>query len=476
MPGFSAPGILFVGAWTAPDREFLTRLVGRLRPHYDTAVEPCAGAFAMSLTFRHVGFEAQQIEASDVGLFSAALGSVFNGGHPGELLVAVDGAALQLPDDPIEAAARILFTQALLRLENKPDVHHWREHVRALVEGQERHERKIAEQVRAMDERLHGIGYWPQDMIEHVRQHAADPKALIFIAPPTYKAGYERFFDTKGRLEWAEPSYATWDPDHDHAILAREAESFQATLISLQMTAETGHCHHAEPLYARHERRGVTAYVWTNKPAKVLRWLNGKTAVPRSLSDNERLEGVKILPHDHRLTSKSEVGIVALQSKQVRYYKDLWLHRISPKDAGWDFGVLVDGHLAGVAGYDAGMMDYRPQVMWEDALTLFYAVGAPGRAERLTRLVMMVALLRETIEQVVPPWQACRARRVMTVNLTQYPEAKQNRGILKLADRQRDKVHGFKLIYAADLVDQTAQEAYRKWLEKEQRRLTTASR
>jgi hypothetical protein len=476
VPGFNAPGILFVGAWGAADREFLTRLVGRLRPHYDLAVEPCAGAFAMSLTYRHVGFEPKQLEASDVGLFSATLGSVFAGRHPEELGIQVDGSGLDLPDDPVQAAARVLFTQALIRLELKPDVHHWREHVRALLEGQEKMERKIAEQLRSMDERLHGMSYWPMDMVEHIRMHADNPKALIFIAPPTYKAGYERFFDTKGRLEWAEPSYSTWDPDADHEILARESEDFQATLVSMQMTAETGKCHHNEPLYARHERRGVTTYIWTNKPGKVLRWLSGKTAVPRALPDNERLEGVKILPHDHRLTPRSKVSIVALQSKQVRYYKDLWLHRISPKDAGWDFAVLVDGHLVGIAGYDAGMMDYRPQVMWEDALTLFYAVGAPGRPERLTRLVMAIALLRETVDQIVPPWQACRARQVMTVNLTKYPEAKQNRGILKLVDRQKDKTHGYKLVYAASIADQTAQEAFRTWLSKEQKRLTTATR
>lgn len=471
MPAFNAPGILFVGAWTAPDRVFLTRLMGRLRPHYERAVEPCAGAFAMSLTYRHVGFEAEQIEASDVGLFSATLGSVFNGGHPRDLGILLDGNELVLSDDPIEAAASVLFTQALVRMELKPDVHHWQEHVRALVDSREKHERKVAEQVKKMDERLHGIGYWPRDMIEHIREHADNPRALIFIAPPTYKSGYERFFDSKGRIEWAEPQYGMWDPDVDHAMLAREAEDFKATLVSLQMTARTGECHHAEPLYARHERRGITTYVWTNKPAQVLGRLHGKTAVPRVMPESTPLEGVRILPPEYTPTEKSKVAIVPLKSGQVRYYKDLWLHRISPKDATWDFGVLIDGYLAGIAGLDAAMMDYRGQGQWEDALTLFYAVGAPGRRERLTRLVITMGLLQETVNSIVPPWQACRARQVMTVNFTKYPESKQNRGLLKRVDKQIDKEHGFKLIYAADLRGETAQEAFEKWMTHEQKRL-----
>jgi hypothetical protein len=308
-------------------------------------------------------------------------------------------------------------------------------------------------------------------MIEHIREHADDPRALIFIAPPTYKAGYERFFDSKGRIEWAEPQYSVWDPEVDHAMLAREAEDFKATLVSLQMTARTGECHHAEPLYARHERRGVTTYVWTNQPAKVLGRLNGKTAVPRSMPDSGPIEGVRILSPEHELTAKSSVAIVPLKSGQVRYYKDLWLHRISPKDATWDFGVLIDGYLAGIAGLDAAMMDYRAQGTWDDALTLFYAVGAPGRVERLSRLVITMALLRETVDLIVPPWQACRAYQVMTVNFTRYPEAKQNRGLLKLVTKQVDKEHGFKLIYAADLRSQTAQEAYEQWMTREQKRL-----
>lgn len=470
MPAFNAPGILFVGAWTAPDRTFLTRLMGALRPHYDLAVEPCAGAFAMSLTYRHVGFEPEQIEASDVGLFSATLGSVFNGGHPRDLQILLDGETLELPDEPIDAAARVMFTQALVRMELKPPVHHWQEHVRALVDDRERHERKVAEQVKKMDERLHGMAYWPRDLVEHIREHADNPKALIFIAPPTYRSGYERFFDSKGRIEWAEPSYGLWDPEVDHAMLAREAEDFQATLVSLQMTARTGECHHNEPLYARHERRGVTTYVWTNKPAQVLGRLHGKTAVPRNMPDSEPLEGVRILPHDHVLTDKSSVAVVPLNGRHVRYYKDLWLHRISPKDATWDFGVLIDGYLAGIAGLDAAMMDYRGQGQWDDALTLFYAVGAPGRRERLTRLVITMGLLRETVDSIVPPWQACRARQVMTVNMTKYPEAKQNRGLLKLVTRQADKEHGYKLIYAADLRDQTAQEAFTQWMTREAKR------
>jgi hypothetical protein len=171
---------------------------------------------------------------------------------------------------------------------------------------------------------------------------------------------------------------------------------------------------------------------------------------------------------------KSKVEVRAIPQRNARYYKDLWLHRINGKDASWDFGVFVDGYLAGVGGFDAALMDYRAGDAWQDALILFYSLGVPGHESRLTRLVMELALSREVVDTIVPIWQAVRTEQIVTINLTKYPESKQNRGILKLVEKKKDKEHGFRLTYAAPLRDRNVQETYRRWLQREQQRLSIA--
>jgi hypothetical protein len=467
LPAFAQPGVLFIGAWTTAEKKWLHACMKNLKAHgnYTTVVEPCAGAFAMTNVYRHVGWKPEQIQASDVGLFSAALGGVFSGRGHEDLEVVIDGDSLKLTGDPYVDAATILFTQAVLRMDGKAAVPHWNEHKRDLQERKEAHMVKLVKSIEQMDQVMHGIDYRPQDMRDHINEVADDPNALIFIAPPTYERGYEKFFDTKGRLVWNEPPYSVWSPDQ-LLQLAQDAEHFSAMLITLQMTAETGGCVHREALYARHERKGITTYIWTNKPA-VVRERMGLEAVPRNSFQNVRLDR-PILPPRHPLTPKTKVDVVPITSNQARYYKDLWLHRINPVDASWNFAVLLDGYVAGVGGYTQAHLI-------EDALLLFFSVGARHEL-RTTRLVMQLALLRANIDALVTPWVSAQSDRMVTVNLTKYPEAKQNRGIFKLAERRVDPDHGYRLLYSAPINDQaTPGDTYRRWLQKEQQRLSKSA-
>ena len=72
---FAAPGALFIGQVHSDQQKFLKEiLVNAKAQGFTRVVEPCAGSFAMSNLAVQAGFKPEQIEASDVTLYSSVLG------------------------------------------------------------------------------------------------------------------------------------------------------------------------------------------------------------------------------------------------------------------------------------------------------------------------------------------------------------------------------------------------------------------
>ena len=156
-----------------------------------------------------------------------------------------------------------------------------------------------------------------------------------------------------------------------------------------------------------------------------------------------------ILPPDYAITADTKVRVMAVGGGEATYYRDLWMHKLDYRSAGYYVAVVLDNYIAGMIGYDAAPI-FRPyQGAGDDvrgALLLTFAVGAPHQ-HRLTRLVTMVALLDETLRQVLKPDLHVLVDRLITVELTKHPEAKGLRGLMKLQTRRTDPKYGYRLIY-----------------------------
>ena len=75
MAGFVSPGLMFIGTVREPERKSLKRLLSAARKRgYERFVEPCCGAFSMSRIAIESGFKAENIDTSDISLFSAVFG------------------------------------------------------------------------------------------------------------------------------------------------------------------------------------------------------------------------------------------------------------------------------------------------------------------------------------------------------------------------------------------------------------------
>lgn len=470
--GFAAPSILFLNSWDAPERAYAADLLRRLREQgYTRYVEPCVGAFALPVIARTVGWQAADMTTSDVSLYSAICGYLYAGRDLATLDARQDGERIALPDDSLAAAARLLWTQLVLRFATRAQIAYWDELGADLAARQDEHEAAIRRALTEQRAVLGGLSYAAQGIWEQLDAAADDPHAVIVTNPPSYRAGYEKFFDTDGRLTWAQPEYEVWDPKTDFARLVERMDGAAALLLFQQQEAPR-HAAHPEPTYARHLSAGQYVYWQTNRPAEV-RALMGRQAVPRRMEPMEPYDAPPWRLEDE-VRADSTCAIVAVEPSVAAYYKHLWLHRIKAAQAGWNFLAIVDGKVAGVAGYDVTPA-FKTVGFASARALLIYAVGAPSTHYRLTRLATMLALQRPIFTTTVGWLWGAVAEYLSTTEWTPYPESKGLRGLMKLVDRQENPKAGYRLVYEAPFGMRTAPEVLREWLDRENRYRTTKS-
>lgn len=465
MAGFTSPSILFLSTWDAPERSFCKTVFEACRRNgYTRFVEPCCGAFAMPLVAHNAGWNGPQMEASDTSLFSSIVGYMLDPTKDfQDLGVKVDGEPVELPDtDRAGVAAYLLWLQLLIRTECRPDVEYWRNLVEDLKDRETAHQHHLRTKLQGFEERLGGLQYRALDLFSHMEEVADDPHTVISINPPSYEAGFERFFDTKGRLTWNEPPYEVFDPDTGTGKFLDFMEG-RAALILAQQQRVPGESDHHTPVFARHLSLGQNVYLNSNRPDEIFEITGGPKVATKKSTDVSPLD-LPLLPVDHDVTPDSTIQVVAVGAPAADYYRGLWMHRLNAVPGMLNVLIVVDGYAAGIIGYNMNSMltPFPGRLKWAAHLTLRFAFGAPHNTLRMTRLATMVALRKETARRLGGPASAlliAASEGLVTVEFTKHPEAKGLRGLMKLATRVKLPAgRGFKLVYAAPWDEQSDDE------------------
>ncbi|MFZ3595062.1 hypothetical protein [Streptomyces sp. BH104] len=472
MPaGFAAPGVLFAGNSSAPDRAFYRQVFNKLpRDTYTRYVEVGVGSFAAALVAANAGIPPSAMETSDVTLYTAIVGTCVSGGDLESLGMTLDGEPVQLPDGPLaDQAAHMLYVHWLARMQAKPDVDYWTNLVTDMVEREAEHKKQLAESLSSIADRLPGVSFTPKCMWDHIAEAADDPHALIIAAPPTYKAGFEKFFDTGGRVDWAEPDYAVFDPDVDMKRLADEMADKAALLMFLQED-RNGEAVHETPVFAHPLGPTACAYVISNRPEEIFE-LTGGPKVALGMNRSYTPTSLPIIPPDHEITPKSAIDLIPVKGTECDYYRDLWMHRLAAAPGSYNLLVAVDGYAAGVVGYGAETMTrpYPGATKYTTHLLMRFAFGAPHSTYRLTRLATMCALRRDTAKLCFTGASEvllAASQGLVTVEYTRHPEAKGLRGLMTLDSRAKHP-DGYKLTYRADWSNDSLTDTLDRFLSRE---------
>ena len=135
-----------------------------------------------------------------------------------------------------------------------------------------------------------------------------------------------------------------------------------------------------------------------------------------------------------------------------------------------NLALLLDGYLTGVFGYDPSYVTSAGAFGKDSsAVAIVYGMCVPRPDLRLNRLLSRLAMTRQSLSVVLPDIALARCDHLVTAQLTQYPEAKEYRGIMKLVKRKKDPHHGFRLIYNGPLMEETWDEILKLWFKDEER-------
>lgn len=471
--GFSLPWVLFLGNLWPQERAYVAQVLAAARKAgYDRLVEPAAGTFAVSLLAADAGWDPAKMEASDVSLYSSALGFAIEGRDLAGLGVTVDGEPLDLPGTPVEQAAHLLWRHVVVRGEARQarnPTSYLAEVLKDLMDRADEHRASIADHVRPLTERLKGLRYRPMDCVEHVAATASTRGTLVVCNPPTISAGYEKFFSTEGRVRWQEPSYATFDPKFGPGQVV--AVGGGESLVLCVQECEPGRQSVPNPVFARQVARNRYTYYLANRPAEVRGLVGGVKVMPRTFPSTAPA-AARMADPDTDLDDGTEVAVARITASEAGWYKDLWHHGFESKGSGHNMAVLLDGCVAGIAGVDSTQITHAWSAdgKWGDCLLLTYNFAPASERWRLPRLLTMLCLSKTVVRQVAGPKAAWLelARRAVTVAFSPKPESKPMRGIMKLAER-RPEDGAFRLIYVADLNVQTPQAVFADWLARERK-------
>lgn len=454
---FGGTGNLFIGALTTSDKTFLkSLLVNARKKGYERFVEPCAGALAMSFLAAESGFEPSKIEASDVSYFSGVYGRAVSEKSIEDMEISAEGFTAEELKDPATA----LYAQLYLRMVSSAGKDYFLEILKDIKFRREEHIATIQEQTDKVKAKCKGMTYRDLDMWVQLDEVLDDEKAIVIICPPTYTAGYEKFFDTQGRLHWKEPAYGIYDTEtglHDLHERIKDAKALVVVYEERQAGDFVG-----DPIYGRDAgRAGMCMYLTSNRAKEAEELANGKGI--------ERKGGVKmsplkkpILPSEYIVTEKSVVDVIPIKAENATYYRRLWTHNFVGDASGSAMAMIIDGYVAGVFGYDKVSIS----LTGADDLTFKFGMSAPSE-QRLNRLMYMLATNKEVAYQFLNDIQKESVKGVATVMFTKYPESKEMRGLMKLVEKSAEPRTGYKLKYRCDFQDRTKGETLKEWLTKE---------
>jgi hypothetical protein len=453
------PGAFFLGTLVPSEQKYLKNiLINALKAGYTKFVEPCCGAFAMSHLAVQAGFKPENIEASDVTMFSSIFGYAIMDKPLDELEIKATGFSEEELRDPAIALYALLYLKTMVTAGSG----FYFEMLKDLELRREQHIETIRKQNERAKAILKGFNYRAMDLYDHLDEVMNDPKAIIIANPPTYTAGFEKWYNTGGNMTWKEPEYGIFDPNTGLIELMQERMSDAKALIITYEENQTKMMA-GNAIFSRYGvRKGVNVYLTTNREEEAERLGEGKMIVRKDAQEIGPLE-CSMLPTDYNITKDSKLVFSLIEPKNATYYRGLWTHNFVGGAAQVNIGLFIDGYIAGVFGYQIAI----GAMILKDIL-IMYGISIKHETLRMNRLMTMIAMNNETLMSVLTDFQFSRLTGVMTTQITKYPESKEMRGLMKLYKKEKGKL-GFKLIYKCEIVNRKKAETIVEWLNNEEK-------
>ena len=472
----SAPGMLYFNTTSPIERMVMHQIIsGANKAGYERLIIPAAGSFVMAHVAVQAGFPAEKIVVSDVTLFS----TVWAYGIMGKKL---DKLEIEMPglDDATDPAT-VLWSQVMLRASYKKGVAYWDGLIRHWEDNREKQIESINKAIKRARSKLGKMSYEMLDLKDHLISVANDEETIVYMNPPCYKAGYEKFFKEEDQIKWNSPSYEIFDPVEGYNWLLRDyyvnAKPLVVATMENQIGVDIAKLNNGVAIQAQGNSRkrdpserlakSLTFYLTSNRRDEVKKYTDGKLIVSDMKSMKLSGTNAKVMGDDYVPTADTEIKVIPIKGEHAMYYRMMWQHGFMSTASHGNLALMLDGQLAGIFGFDGAYLSGMGQFGSDsDMVLLLYGMQAPviNKVWRVNRLITRVALTRDIIGMALGNgFMLNKVARVNTAQITKYPESKEYRGLMKMVKRQKTGDGKFNLVYRADVTEDELNEAYRKW-------------
>jgi hypothetical protein len=456
---------IFLGVTKAPSRKFVTAALAHTLESHPLLILPAAGQFNLARAAIAAGYEKENIATSDVSLFSALVGGLFDP-EPEPVAYSIadefEGVYGALSLDQADPAVRAAFMLWLMKRCQLAKLHYRAASVDDMDENVERHVSRLLSQLRLMMEFYQGIGYRHRDLRDIIsEEHPAD--SIVVVNPPLYGS----------------------DPQFDFG----DAITFDPGVPQLKMNKEYGNLYDLSKLseapylwYRVKESRGYPVdeivYSIEEKPRVVNSWLCTKPEVFDGFAHKYGIAtfsrhhvapiDAPIWGADDTLTDDTEVRVVTCLPATAYYYRDLFAHRLGvPSGNEWYGLILLDGKVFGMLMFMMGNV----RTLEDDYAFLNSGFAVPSNVyPRTSRLLNLII----TSRQFEPYMRASSFHNrywsitgIKTVAFSKYRKSKAANGIYVADKHEAQPDRNYKIWYHADFRDDTWQDCVARFIREE---------
>lgn len=437
-------GSIFLGNTPSDQRKFIKNILSSLKDRADRLIIPCCGQFAIASAGVDAGWKPEQIETSDISLFTNLLGYYYSGKsfkdlpiiyESGELKRAVDQA-----DTEEEAIAEILLAIKICQL--RLDVYYEAQYYQEIMGRRNHYKKMLVDKMKAAKEQLGGLKYEIRDLRDYFVPGSSNE--VVIINPPAFKNGYTKMFKheivVKQDIQISEFQF-----DKEYIDLFERSKKLgQIWLWYRYKEVQDFSCD--EVLFGKEYTTERTDYWITSTPDLLQKHgLELKKHLVKKMPGKQSPSKHKIF--DGEITPESEIRFVQCTAETAIYYRDLWAHKMGSTSAEMYYLITIDGMVVGACGFHAAEV----RRMTTDRIFEVFAFNKIiKKYPLLNRLIMMWICSTEMQKTLMGTCfktnRLFDLRGVKTTCLSKYRKVKLNNGLLEVVSRE--KWNGmYKIVY-----------------------------
>jgi len=458
-----------------PMQQYLRACLTKHVEKYPRLVIPNVGNFELVFVALKAGYLPENIYCSGTTMYSTIVGTLLNDlnmkeSSGVELLEAeyVHERLQMACLDPYHAGS-LLFAQTVAQVQDSTPYRagFWED----LWDNIPEHCDKLDEQVRAFAEKMRGVSFVCEGIDTTVEKFKEDGGALILMFPPDFywqsNAVLEKHF--RNYVTWKQPKTKTWENHYSHLdLLMKTKDTGALTLLYWDGpdTSKVTVSQVGDPVYGFQRERFRWFYLFTNREREF-----EKDATLRRGPKSKRGKW-PLLPLDYEVTDESRIWFEKIRPEVALYYRDLFAHKLGLTLSHTCYAGIIDGYLCSTIGIN---MQFAIRGICNNDLMKPFGFAVPSkRHPRINKLMGKCSTSKEFKDLIVRDHRTLQLHEpggMLTICLSEHPEMKSNRGVMKLIEKEvmpEGSPYKYHLRYRADFTNMSFADC-RDWSLKKER-------